>query len=436
MNFAALGLIEPLLRALDELNHKTPTPVQRQVIPAVFAGRDIIAAARTGTGKTASFALPLLQKLNGGPAADANCVRALLLAPTRELAQQTADNLKAYGRYLTLRINVAYGGTSLNPQMMALRRGADILVATPGRLLDLREKNAIRFSQLQILVLDEADRMLDMGFSQELDQILTLLPKRRQTLLFSATYTDPIRELADRLLHRPQQIDIGPRGSTVATVKQWLIPVDKQRKLELFCYLLRKRNWTQLLVFAKTRKRVDELVTSLKFQNITTDAIHGDIPQPRRLAALKRFKAGEVRVLVATDVAARGLDISGLPLVVNLDLPLSAEGYVHRIGRTARAGMTGEAISLICADEATQLNAIETLIGKALPRHEIHGFAPKHQVPATAPNKRPPGRKEINRAKPNGTKKKRIKAPKNATGNKKKMPSKSRQRVAQRPEKI
>ena len=416
MSFATLGLIEPLQRALAELEHRTPTPIQRQAIPVVLAGRDLIAAAQTGSGKTASFALPLLQKLDAGTPASSNCIRALVLTPTRELAQQVADNLKTYGRHLSLRITVAYGGTSLNPQMMALRRGADILVATPGRLLDLREKNAVKFHELQLLVLDEADRMLDMGFSRELQEILTLLPRRRQTLLFSATFSDAIRELAAGLLHKPQQIDASPRNTTVGTVKQWLIPVDKQRKLELFCHLLRKRHWPQVLVFAKTRKRVDELVTSLKFQNISTDAIHGDITQAARLAALKRFQAGAVRVLVATDVAARGLDISALPLVVNLDLPVDAEGYVHRVGRTARAGAAGEAISLVCADEAVQLNAIETLIGKLLQRREIQGFEPKHAVPVTGPNRRPPSPKTIKKAaNKTGAKKKRVRAAKGAT---------------------
>ncbi|MBK6288394.1 MAG: DEAD/DEAH box helicase [Gammaproteobacteria bacterium] len=390
MNFPDLGLIDPLLRALVELDHQAPTPIQAQAIPLVLAGRDLIAAAQTGTGKTASFALPLLQRLSDGTPPAANCVRALVLTPTRELAQQVRDKLRDYGRHLPLRITVAYGGVSLNPQMMALRRGADILVATPGRLLDLHAKNALKLGQLQVLVLDEADRMLDLGFSRELNQILALLPRRRQTLLFSATFSEAIRELATRLLHNPREIDASPRNSTVAEVKQWLIPVDKQRKLELFCHLLRQRRWPRVLVFARTRKRVNELVTSLKFSEVSSDAIHGDIPQSARLAALRRFNAGEIRVLVATDVAARGLDISALPLVVNLDLPPGPEGYIHRIGRTARAGRSGEAISLVCADEAPLLAAIETLTGKVLPRREIQGFEPRHRVPATGPGKRPP----------------------------------------------
>ncbi len=423
MTFSSLGLIQPLQHALDQLGHHTPTPVQAQAIPIALAGHDLIAAAQTGTGKTGSFSLPMLQKLSTVTPASANHVRALVLTPTRELAQQVADNLQDYGRYLPLRVVVAYGGVSLNPQMMALRKGADILVATPGRLLDLHSKNALKLGQLQILVLDEADRMLDLGFSRELNQILELLPKRRQTMLFSATFSDPIRELAGKLLQNPKQVDASPRNTTVAAVKQWIIPVDKQRKLELFCHLLRKHRWPQVLVFAKTRKRVDELVTSLGFQQVSCDAIHGDITQSARLAALKRFNAGEVRILVATDVAARGLDIESLPLVVNLDLPIGAEGYVHRIGRTGRAGQTGEAISLVCADEANQLAAIENLIGKVLSRREIQGFEPNHRVPATGPGKRPPSAKDVKDAKGKSSAKKK----------KKKTPGKRKAEAAAKP---
>jgi ATP-dependent RNA helicase RhlE len=410
MQFKDLGLIAPLLQALHELGHTTPTPIQVKGIPAVLAGRDLIAAAQTGTGKTGSFALPLLQKLGELPPPEPNSISALVLTPTRELAQQVADDLRDYGRRLPVRVLVAYGGVSLNPQMMALRRGADILVATPGRLLDLHGKNALRLGQLQVLVLDEADRMLDMGFSRELEQILALLPRRRQTLLFSATFSDPVRALATGLLHHPLEVDASPRNTTVASVKQRVIPVDKQRKLELFCHLLRRQRWPQVLVFAKTRKRVDELVTSLQYQEVSTAAIHGDIPQHARLAALRRFNAGQVRVLVATDVAARGLDIEALPLVVNLDLPIAPEGYVHRIGRTGRAGQAGEAISLVCADEATQLAAIEALIGKMLARREVEGFEPKHRVPATGPNKRPPPVVDAKPSTPRAGKKKK-KAP-------------------------
>ena len=392
MSFKDLGLIEPLLKALAELDQHTPTAIQKQAIPAALRGRDIIAAAQTGTGKTASFALPLIQLLSDAPEAAPNSIHALVLVPTRELAQQVSDTLRGYTRHIRMRVFAAYGGVSINPQMMALRRGADILVATPGRLLDLLEKNALRVGGLRLLVLDEADRMLDMGFSRDINAILGLLPKRRQTMLFSATYSDEIRALATTMLHRPMEIDAAPRNTTVSAIRQSLIPCDKQRKLELFCHLLRTRRWPRLLVFAKTRKRVEEVLTSLRYSGVASEAIHGEIPQHARLAALRRFNAGETRVLVATDVAARGLDITSLPLVVNLDLPVAAEGYVHRIGRTARAGEVGEAITLVCADEAPQLAAIETLIGKQLPRREVEGFEPKHRVPATGPNKHPPAR--------------------------------------------
>ncbi len=412
MSFKDLGLIEPLLKALAELGQHTPTPIQTQAIPAALRGRDIIAAAQTGTGKTAGFALPLIQLLSESPEAPPNSIHALVLVPTRELAQQVSDTLRSYTTSIRMRVFAAYGGVSINPQMMALRRGADILVATPGRLLDLQAKNALRLGGVRLLVLDEADRMLDMGFSRDIGEILALLPKRRQTMLFSATFPDEIRALAATMLHYPLEIDATPRNTTVSAIRQSLIPCDKQRKLELFCHLLRTRRWQRLLVFAKTRKRVDEVLVSLRYSGVSSEAIHGEIPQHARLAALKRFNAGETRVLVATDVAARGLDITSLPLVVNLDLPVSAEGYVHRIGRTARAGEVGEAITLVCADEAVQLTAIETLIGKQLPRREVEGFEPKHRVPATGPNKPPPARPEGKdaakaKAKPEKKKKKK-----------------------------
>ena len=414
--FATFGLLAPLQRALAELEYRAPTPIQRRAIPPALAGRDLIAAARTGTGKTAAFALPLLHRLASGTAAGPRHIRALVLAPTRELAEQVGSDLKNYGRHLPLRIAIAYGGIALNPQMQALRRGADVLVATPGRLLDLHGKNALTFAALQILVLDEADRMLDLGFARDLREIIGLLPRRRQTLLFSATFSDPIRELATGLLHRPLEIDANPRNSAAETVNQWLIPVDRQRKLELFCHLLRKRHWPRVLVFAKTRKRVDELVTSLRYQSIAADAIHGDIAQSARLAALARFQSGATRVLVATDVAARGLDIHALPLVVNLDLPATPENYVHRIGRTARAGATGEAISLVSADEAVALTAIETLTGKPLKRREIAGFEPRHRVPATGPDKRPPTAAAMSKAAADAAVRKGRKQPRAAAG--------------------
>jgi ATP-dependent RNA helicase RhlE len=384
MTFSSLGLIAPLLQALDALDYKTPTPVQKQAIPAILAGRDLMAAAQTGTGKTAGFALPLLQRLSmEGAQVGSNAVRALVLVPTRELAEQVHESFREYGRHLPLRTHVAYGGVSINPQMMKLRKGLDLLVATPGRLLDLYGRNAVKFTQLQTLVLDEADRMLDLGFSRELDALIAAFPKRRQTLLFSATFSDPIRALAASLLRDPLNIDVSPRNSTVKKIKQWLITVDKKRKPELFSHLLKKKRWGQVLVFVKTRKGVEQLVETLLAQGIRADSIHGDKPQPARLRALERFKCAEVQVLVATDVAARGLDIDDLPLVVNFDLPIVAEDYIHRTGRTGRAGATGEAISLVCADEVQQLSAIETLTGQTLSRIDEQGFEPDHRVPLT-----------------------------------------------------
>jgi superfamily II DNA/RNA helicase len=382
--FAALGLIDPLVRTLAELHYERPTPVQVQAIPPVLAGRDVMAAAQTGTGKTAGFALPLLQRLvSDGEQVASNGVRALVLVPTRELAEQVHASVRAYAAGLPLRTLVAYGGVSINPQMMRLRRGVDLLVATPGRLLDLQRQNAVRFNQVQTLVLDEADRMLDLGFSRDIDNLLALLPKQHQTLLFSATFSDPIRALAAKLLHDPVGIEATPRNTTVKAIRQWIVPVDKKRKPDLFLHLLARHDWPQVLAFVKTRKGVDQLVDLLAARGIAADSIHGDKPQPARLRALDRFKAGEVRVLVATDVAARGLDIDDLPVVVNVDLPIVAEDYVHRTGRTGRAGASGEAVSLVCADEVQQLAAIEALTKQALTRKEEAGFEPEHRVPQT-----------------------------------------------------
>ncbi|WP_144175017.1 DEAD/DEAH box helicase [Pseudomonas sp. Kh13] len=384
MNFAKLGLIEPLLRTLQQLDYTTPTPVQAKAIPAVLAGRDLMAAAQTGTGKTAGFALPVLQRLAlEGEKVASNSIRALVLVPTRELAEQVHNNVREYAENLPLSTYAVYGGVSINPQMMRLRRGVDLLVATPGRLLDLFRQNALKFNQVQTLVLDEADRMLDLGFAEELQSVYAALPRKRQTLLFSATFSEQIRMLAGLALNDPLSIEVSPRNATAASVKQWLVPVDKKRKVDLFCHLLRKQRWKQVLVFAKTRNGVDQLVERLLAEGVNADGIHGDRPQATRQRALDSFKAREIQVLVATDVAARGLDIDDLPLVVNLDLPIVAEDYVHRIGRTGRAGNKGEAISLVCADEVQLLAAIEVLTRQTLPRHEEPDFIPDHRVPMT-----------------------------------------------------
>ena len=384
MTFSSLGLIDPLVRKLDELGYAKPTPVQAQAIPAVLAGRDLMAAAQTGTGKTAGFAVPLLQRLTLEGMVAPQCVRVLVLVPTRELAEQVYASFRSYGGNLPLRSFVAYGGVPIEPQIAKLRKGLDVLVATPGRLLDLQSQGAIKFEQVETLVLDEADRMLDLGFERELDLLLMTMPKQRQTLLFSATFSDAIRAMAKTMLKDPVSVEVSPRNSTVKAVKQSVIVCDKKRKPELFLHLLKKKRWGQVLVFVKTRKGVEVLVKTLLEQGVSADSIHGDKTQPNRLRALARFKAREVQVLVATDVAARGLDIEQLPQVVNFDLPTVAEDYIHRIGRTGRAGASGEAISLVCADEVELLSAVEALTRQTLKRSEEAGFEAEHRVPGTA----------------------------------------------------
>ncbi len=385
MSFDTLGLIDPLLRTLQALNYQKPTPVQTKAIPAVLSGRDVMAAAQTGTGKTAGFALPILQRLvQKGPAVGSNRARVLVLVPTRELAEQVLQSFVDYGNGLDLRFLAAYGGVSINPQMMALRKGVDVLVATPGRLLDLHRQNAVQFDQLQTLVLDEADRMLDLGFARELTAVFAALPAQRQTLLFSATFTDDIRSLAAGILINPLNISVSPPNVTASKIKQWVVPVDKKNKPELFMHLVAQNQWEHALVFVKTRKGVDYLAELLYAAGHAVDTIHGDKPQPARLRALERFKTREIDMLVATDVAARGLDIDDLPLVINVDLPIVAQDYVHRIGRTGRAGASGVAVSLVCADEAPQLAAIEALIKQTLVREEEPGFEAEHRVPETS----------------------------------------------------
>jgi ATP-dependent RNA helicase RhlE len=359
MSFASLDLIDGLLRTLESIGYDTPTPIQKQAIPAVLAGRDLLAAAQTGTGKTAAFALPLLQRLAmEGDQAAPNHVRCLVLVPTRELADQVYQSFHTYGFNLPLRSAVAYGGVPMEPQLARLRKGLDVLVATPGRLLDLHRKGALEFGQLAALVLDEADRMLDLGFAADLDLLFAVLPAERQTLLFSATMPDSIRAMAKQLLRDPLTVQASAPNTAARTVRQHVFTTDKRNKPELFVHLLRKEGWGQVLVFVKTRKGVEQLVNLLQGEGISADSIHGDKPQPARIKALKRFKANDVQILVATDVAARGLDIEALPLVVNFDLPTVAEDYVHRIGRTGRAGAEGEAVSLVCADEVDLLRAI------------------------------------------------------------------------------
>ena len=375
-DFAQLGLSEPILKAVAGKGYRTPSPIQRQCIPAVLEGHDVMAAAQTGTGKTAGFTLPMLERLRHGPHARAGVVRALVLTPTRELAAQVGESVTAYGRYLDLRSDVIFGGVSPNPQMQRLRRGADVLVATPGRLMDLHQQNALRLDRVEILVLDEADRMLDMGFIRDIRRILSLLPAHRQNLLFSATFSPEIRRLATGLLHNPVHLQATPENRAATTVEQVLHPCDMARKPELLTHLIRSNDWQQVLVFARTKHGANRLAERLEAEGLAAAAIHGNKSQGARTRALAGFKSGEVRVLVATDIAARGIDIHHLPHVVNLDLPNIAEDYVHRIGRTGRAGQNGHAISLVAAEEHELLRAIERLIGSALPREEVPGFEP------------------------------------------------------------
>jgi ATP-dependent RNA helicase RhlE len=383
MSFSSLKLSEPILRAVEEKGYITPTPIQIKAIPAILSGRDVMAAAQTGTGKTAGFILPLLQKLTSGARVKSNHIRALVLTPTRELAVQVAENITSYGKHLPLKSGAVYGGVKINPQMMKLRSGVDILVATPGRLLDLFSRNAVKFSQVETLVLDEADRMLDMGFIEDIREILALLPQKRQNILFSATFSSEIGKLTRSLLNRPVQIEVNPRNSTANSVKQWLYEVDKSRKPALLSHLIRSNDWEQVLVFTRTRDGADRLVQKLTSNGISAAAIHGDKSQGERTRALAAFKMNTIRVLVATDVASRGIDIGGLPRVINFDLPKVAENYIHRIGRTGRAGLQGQGISLVSADEVKLLAAIETLIRQTLVREVETGFIPTHKVPLT-----------------------------------------------------
>jgi len=388
MSFSTLGLSNQILEAIEAKGYSEPSPIQSKSIPIVLEGKDLMAAAQTGTGKTAGFTLPILQRLSNGKSPSSNQVRTLILTPTRELAAQVHDSVKTYGQNLPLRSAVVFGGVGIGPQMQKLRKGIDILVATPGRLLDLYSQNAVHFDKLEVLVLDEADRMLDMGFIHDIKRIIKLLPKQRQTLMFSATFSEDIRKLAKGLVHNPVEISVTPRNTAVEAIKHWICPVDKSRKTELLTHLINQGDWQQVLVFSRTKHGANRIATSLEKKNITATAIHGNKSQGARTRALADFKAGKVRVLVATDIAARGIDIDQLPHVINFDLPNVPEDYVHRIGRTGRAGRLGEAISLVSADEAKQLFDIERLIQKHLERELVEDFWPSHDVP-NSPELRP-----------------------------------------------
>jgi len=383
MSFDGLGLSTELLRAVADQGYSTPTPIQEQAIPVVLEGKDLLAGAQTGTGKTAGFTLPMLQLLNARKGGRGKRpIRALVLTPTRELAAQVGESVETYGKYLSLRSTVIFGGVNINPQIRALRNGIDILVATPGRLLDHAGQGTLDLSTVEILVLDEADRMLDMGFIHDIKKVLALLPKRRQNLLFSATFSDEIKDLAGRLLNNPVSVEVARRNTAAELVEQRVLPVDRARKRELLSHIIKEGDWSQVLVFTRTKHGANRLAKQLDRDGIHALPIHGNKSQNARTKALGDFKNGRVRVLVATDIAARGLDIEELPHVVNFELPNVPEDYVHRIGRTGRAGKEGGAVSLVCVDEHKLLRDIERLLKRSIPKDTIAGFEPDPSIAA------------------------------------------------------
>ncbi|PWV63540.1 ATP-dependent RNA helicase RhlE [Plasticicumulans acidivorans] len=413
MSFSSLGLADDIVRAVTELGYSEPTPIQQQAIPAVLGGGDLLAGAQTGTGKTAGFTLPILHRLStrrslhpGGRAP----IRALVLTPTRELAAQVEESVRLYGKYLPLKSMVMFGGVGLQPQVQQLRGRVDILVATPGRLLDHAQQGNVDLRHIEILVLDEADRMLDMGFIHDIRKVLALLPAGRQNLLFSATFSDEIKALADRLLNTPAMIEVARRNATADTIAQTAYPVDRERKRELLTHLIRAHDWQQVLVFTRTKHGANRLAEQLDKSGISAMAIHGNKSQSARTRALSEFKAGRLRVLVATDIAARGIDINELPHVVNFELPNVPEDYVHRIGRTGRAGAEGRAVSLVCVDEQKLLADIERLIKRPLPKEIVPGFEVDPSIPAEPiPN----GRNGLGRGQGRGG---QARAPRGETG--------------------
>ena len=385
MSFLNLGLSPELLRAIEAHKYTTPTPIQAQAIPLILAGRDVMAGAQTGTGKTAAFTLPMLQRLSQKVADTSGRprrIRALVLTPTRELAVQVHESIENYGKYLSFSATAIYGGVKAVRQIGRLQRGVDIVVATPGRLLDLAQQKYVDLSQVEVFILDEADRMLDMGFIKDVKKIMAMLPKRRQNLLFSATHSAEIKTLCESLLHDPAHVEVARRNTTAVAIEQIVHPVDRERKRELLSYLVGSKNWKQVLVFTRTKHGADRLSKQLIQDGLRATAIHGNKSQAARLKALEAFKVGEIRVLVATDVAARGLDIEHLPHVINFELPNVPEDYVHRIGRTGRAGNEGQAISLVCIDEQIFLQDIERLIQLRIPKVVISGYEPNPAIKA------------------------------------------------------
>jgi len=383
MSFSDLGLCDELLKTVAEQGYTAPSPIQVEAIPSVLSRRDVMAVAHTGTGKTAGFTLPILQLLSGGSSAQAHQVRALVITPTRELAAQVAKSVSTYSRDMNIRSAAVFGGERIEYQITQLQSGLDVLVATPGRLLDLYNQQAINFDRLEILVLDEADRMLDLGFIDDIRQIQTLLPAKRQTLMFSATFSKAIKSLAKGMLNDPKLIEVTNANSTVETVKQRIHPVDSARKSELLIDLITRNKWQQILVFTRTKRGADELALQLGCADISADSIHSNRTQHARTRALEGFKSGSISVLVATDIAARGLDIEQLPLVINFNIPYVPEDYIHRIGRTGRAGASGLAVSLVSEDEVKQLTLIERLIGRQFKREVIPNFKPTEKPPVS-----------------------------------------------------
>jgi ATP-dependent RNA helicase RhlE len=395
MSFNSLGLSDALLKAISKKGYTTPSPIQQKAIPPILEGKDVLASAQTGTGKTAGFTLPILQLLSQGQHLRHRPVRALILTPTRELAAQVYSNIKEYSEFLDLHSTVIFGGVNQNPQVTKLRQGVDILVATPGRLIDLQNQGLLSLSKVEILVLDEADRMLDMGFLRDIERIIKVLPSKRQNLMFSATFSKDIKKLAMGILHHPVHVEATPENTTVDAIVQKVYPVAKEKKTELIIKLITEGNWKQILVFTRTKQGANKLCESMISSGIKAAAIHGNKGQGARTKALAGFKDGSLTALVATDIAARGLDIPLLPHVVNFELPNIPEDYVHRIGRTGRAGASGEAISLVSPDETTFLRDIEKLVSMKLPVENIKGFEPDPNA-STEPIKQGQGRQQRN----------------------------------------
>ena len=402
MSFKALGLSDPLLRAVATKGYIEPSPIQAKAIPVILEGRDVLASAQTGTGKTAGFILPILQLLAKSPPQKRRPVRALVLTPTRELAAQILENAVEYGRNLDMRSTVIFGGVNQNPQVNALRRGVDILIATPGRLLDLNNQRLLSLSQIEILVLDEADRMLDMGFIHDIKKVLALVPEKRQNLLFSATFSSDIKKLANGFLDRPVMVEATPENTTVEKIIQKAYKVDQKKKTDMVIDMIAGGRWQQVLVFTRTKHGANRLAEKMNKADVSAAAIHGNKSQGARTKALAGFKAGEVRVLVATDIAARGLDIPLLPHVINFELPNIPEDYVHRIGRTGRAGASGEAISLVGADEMEYLRDIEKLIEQRIPTDIMEGFEPTDKPTGVKPASKQGGQRNHRRPKSGG----------------------------------